>query len=77
MRTEFARAIIDLYNGNKNIIFITGDLGYMALEDVMKTYKERFINAGVAEQNMLSFAAGLAYEGFIPFVYSIACLCVS
>ncbi|MCX5726133.1 MAG: transketolase [Candidatus Saganbacteria bacterium] len=72
MRSEFAGSIIDLYDKNKNIIFITGDLGYKALENVMATYKERFINAGVAEQNMLSFAAGLAYEGFIPFVYSIA-----
>jgi transketolase len=44
----------------------------MALEKVQETYGERFINAGVSEQNMTSLAAGLAHEGFIPWIYSIA-----
>jgi transketolase len=44
----------------------------MALEGVAKTYAERFINAGIAEQNAVSLAAGLAREGHLPWVYSTA-----
>jgi transketolase len=44
----------------------------MALEGVKECLGERFINAGVAEQNMTTMAASLAYEGFIPFIYSIS-----
>jgi transketolase len=44
----------------------------MALEGVAKTYAERFINAGIAEQNSVSLAAGLAREGHLPWVYSTA-----
>ena len=72
MRAEFAQAMIGLHAQYPNFIFVSGDLGYMALEKVIETYRERFVNAGVAEQNMISIAAGLAYEGFIPWVYSIA-----
>lgn len=72
MRAEFAQAIIGLHDAHPNLVFITGDLGYMALEQVSETYGARFVNAGVAEQNMVSLAAGMAYEGFLPWVYSIA-----
>jgi transketolase len=72
MRNEFAAAIVKAKAHHEQLIFITGDLGYMALENVQKTFREHFINAGVAEQNMITMAAGLAHEGFIPFVYSIA-----
>lgn len=72
MRVEFAQAIIDQYNFQSQQVFLTGDLGYMALEQVSNTFGERFINAGVAEQNMVSMAAAMAYEGFIPWVYSIS-----
>jgi transketolase len=53
-------------------VFLTGDLGFMALEPVRQAAGERFINAGVAEQNMVTVAAGLARSGFQPWVYSIA-----
>lgn len=72
MRAEFAREIIAVAGANRQVLFLTGDLGYMALEPVQKALGDRFINAGVAEQNMTSVAAGLAREGFIPWVYSIA-----
>lgn len=72
MRKEFAQAITALALTNDKIIFLTGDLGFMALEGVREAMGERFINAGVAEQNMASMAASLAYEGFIPFIYSIS-----
>ena len=72
MRAEFAQAMIALFQKRRDLVFITGDLGYMALEGVAETYAERFINAGVAEQNAVSLAAGLAREGHLPWVYSAA-----
>jgi transketolase len=72
MRAEFAQAMLALHEQRKDLVFITGDIGYMALEDVAQTYGERFINAGVAEQNAVALAAGLARAGQLPWVYSIA-----
>src|SRR4051812_15482866 len=72
MRVEFAQSVIDAFDKNDKLVFITGDLGYMALEKVQQKFGEKFINAGVAEQNMVTVAAALAYEGFIPWTYSIS-----
>ena len=72
MRNEFAQAIISLKDKNPDLVFLTGDLGYLSLEKVQERYGEHFINAGVAEQNMVTVAAGLAHEGFVPFAYSIS-----
>ena len=72
MRAEFAAAVVKLGAPDPTSVFLTGDLGFMALEPVREAYGRRFINMGVAEQNMISFAAGLAREGFVPWVYSIA-----
>lgn len=72
MRVEFAQSVINAHDKNDKLVFITGDLGYMALEQVQQKYGERFINAGVAEQNMITVAAALAHEGFIPWAYSIS-----
>ena len=72
MRKEFAawmeaRSLADL-----RTVFLTGDLGFMALENVQKAMGDRFVNMGVAEQNMISVAAGLAQQGLHPYCYSIA-----
>ena len=72
MRNEFAQSIIALKDKNPNLVFMTGDLGYLSLEKVQERYGEHFINAGVAEQNMVTVAAGLAHEGLLPFIYSIS-----
>jgi transketolase len=72
MRAEFAQAMIALFQKRQDLVFITGDVGYMALEGVAQAYGERFINAGIAEQNQVSVAAGLAHEGHLPWVYSSA-----
>ncbi len=53
-------------------MFLTGDLGFRALEPLRDALGARFINAGVAEQNMVSVAAGMARSGLRPWVYSIA-----
>lgn len=72
MRVEFVRAVTPLVERDPRSIFITGDLGYNALEGLAASLGKRFLNAGVAEQNMVGVAAGLALSGLTPWVYSIA-----
>jgi len=72
MRKEFSQTIEKIARIDSRIIFLTGDLGFMALEGVRDIMGSRFINVGVSEQNMISLAAGLASEGLIPICYSIA-----
>jgi transketolase len=57
------------------MVFLTGDLGFMALEPLRDGMGGRFINAGVSEQNMVSVAAAMAREGLEAWVYSIAPFC--
>lgn len=56
---------------NENIFALTGDLGYGGFDKIMEDFPDRFINVGAAEQSMLDIAVGLAYDGKIPFCYSI------
>jgi transketolase len=72
MRSEFSRIIEHVGKEDEKIIFMSGDLGYKALEGVQKALGDRFINMGVAEQSMISAAAGMAHEGYKVFCYSIA-----
>jgi transketolase len=71
MRTAFCSAMVGVA-GRPDLVFLTGDLGFMALEPLRDTLGRRFINAGVAEQNMIGVAAGLARAGWRPWAYSIA-----
>lgn len=71
MRNQFCDALVALA-GRPDLVFLTGDLGFMALEPLQEALGDRFINAGVAEQNMLSVAAALAKQGFNAWAYSIA-----
>ena len=54
------------------IVLLTGDLGFTVVEPFAERFPDRFFNVGVAEQNMVGVATGLAEAGFVPFVYSIA-----
>ncbi|WAC09661.1 transketolase family protein [Dyadobacter pollutisoli] len=72
MRKEFSNAMEQLAMEDDSIVFITGDLGYNALENLQAKMGKRFINAGVAEQNMIGVAAGFAHKGYKVFCYSIA-----
>jgi len=71
MRKEFSKQILKISSDEK-YVFLSGDLGFMALEEVREKYQDRFINCGVSEQNMVGVAAGMAKGGFTVFVYSIA-----
>jgi transketolase len=72
MRVEFSKAMLKQVEKNDKLIFLTGDLGFMAFENLKHKLGNRFLNMGVSEQNMISVSASLAHDGFIPFVYSIA-----
>jgi transketolase len=72
MRVEFVKAVQQAMQKNQNDLFFTGDLGFNAFEGLRAEFGQRFLNAGAAEQNMVSLAAGAALEGFKPWVYSIA-----
>jgi transketolase len=72
MRAEFVQAVLAAIDEEPELLFLSGDLGFMALEPVVSKLGARFVNAGVSEQNMVAMAAALAYRGFKPIVYSIA-----
>ena len=71
MRTAFCSSMVAL-SGERPFVFFTGDLGFMALEPLRAAMGPRFINAGVAEQNMVTVAAGAASVGEQCWAYSIA-----
>ena len=71
MRNAFCSAMQTLAE-TVDYAFLTGDLGFMALEPLQQALGDRFVNAGVAEQNMVTVAAGMARTGFQCWAYSIA-----
>lgn len=71
MRTGIIKNIHEFMRRDKNIYFLTGDLGYSVLEAMQEDFPKRVINVGVAEQNMMSLATGLALSGKKVYVYSI------
>lgn len=76
MRKELCAALVDV-SSDSNMVFFTGDLGFMALEPLQDAMGARFINAGVAEQNMMSVAAAFAKDNWNVWCYSIASFCVA
>jgi transketolase len=72
VRTAFVTALCELADRDPRVLLLTGDLGFMAVEPFAERHPDRFVNVGVAEQNMVGMATGLAEAGYVPFVYSIA-----
>lgn len=71
MRNTFAQTLLREMKKNKKIMLLTGDLGYSVFEDIIRQCPDQYINCGLTEQSMTGIAAGLASEGYIPFIYSI------
>lgn len=71
MRNTFAKKIMELTEKDRSIILLTGDLGFSVFEEFKDRFPGNYINCGVAEQNMIGMAAGLALKGKKVFVYSI------
>ena len=72
MRNAFIDELVALAERHPQIALVVGDLGYSVVEPFADRFPDRFINAGVAEQNMTGLAAGMASEGYHVFTYSIA-----
>lgn len=72
MRYAFVSELSELASKNKDIVLLTGDLGFTVFEEFAKTFPKQFFNAGIAESNMMGVAAGLALGGKSVFAYSIA-----
>lgn len=71
MRDAFVKILLEEMAGNDRIVLITGDLGFGVLRPVWDRFPKQILNAGIAEQGMVSMAAGLAATGRIVLVYSI------
>lgn len=72
MRTAFIRTLVELAEQDERVNLVVGDLGFGVVEPFANKFPKRFVNAGVAEQNMTAIAAGMALCGKIVFTYSIA-----
>ena len=72
MRTAFSESLVRIATNNRDVLVLTGDHGYALFDDFRQKCPGQYINAGVAEQNMVGMAAGLARSGFRPFVYGLS-----
>src|SRR3989344_1980677 len=72
MRTAFVEEITKLAEKDKNVWLLTGDLGFSVFDDFQKKFPKQYLNVGVAEQDLISIAAGLAMSGKKIFAYSIS-----
>ncbi len=72
MRNECLNSVFRLAKKNKKVVFIGSDLGAGVLSDFKKEIPERFFMEGISEQHIVGMAAGMANEGFIPYVNTIA-----
>lgn len=71
MRKLFVQKLVEFAEQDPNVFLLAGDLGFSVIEPFKEKFQDRFINAGIAEQNMIGVAAGLALTGKKVFVYSI------
>lgn len=72
MRSAFSKAIVDAATADPKVLLLTGDHGYALFDEFRQRCPAQFINAGIAEQNMVGVAAGLAKAGFKPIVYGLS-----
>lgn len=72
MRATFSNTLVRLAKADPNVLLLTGDHGYALFDEFRRECPTQYINAGIAEQNMVGMAAGLARAGFRPFVYGLS-----
>lgn len=71
MRKVFANTLIKLAEKDPKICFLTPDMGYSIIDDFQIKFPKRYFNLGIAEQNVIAVAAGMALSGYKPYVYSV------
>jgi transketolase len=72
MRNAFSSALVEAARRDGRVLLLTGDHGYALFDELRRACPEQYLNAGVAEQNMVGVAAGLAKGGFRPVVYGLS-----
>lgn len=72
MRNAFSQALLEAARRDPRVVLLTGDHGYALFDEFRNVCREQYLNAGVAEQNMVGVAAGLAKGGFRPVVYGLS-----
>lgn len=72
MRDVFLQALYEQMETNHKIFFVAADFGSPVLDKIREKFPDRFINVGIAEQNLINVSTGLALEGFIVYAYAIA-----
>lgn len=72
MRDQFSDTLVSLTSTDSRVYLLTGDHGYALFDALRKSNPDRYLNAGIAEQNMVGVAAGMAKAGLIPIVYGLA-----
>lgn len=70
-RKTFIETLTRLARTDKKIMLIVGDVGFSFMEDFKVEFPDQFLNTGVLEQSMMGIAAGLANQGFKPYVYTM------
>ena len=71
MRNSFAQKVTSIADNDPDVRLLVGDIGFKIFDDFVDRHPEKFLNCGIAEQNMISVAAGMASEGLKVFVYTI------
>lgn len=72
LRKAFIETLTDLASKDDRVMLIIGDVGFSFLEDFIERFPNQFLNAGIAEQNMMGMAAGLCLAGWKPYVYTMS-----
>ena len=72
MRDSLLESILNKMSTDKDLLFISSDFGSPILDKIRKDFPDRFINVGIAEQNLINVSVGFALEGFTIFSYAIA-----
>jgi transketolase len=72
LRDAISKTLVSLAKSNSKVVLLTGDHGYALFDEFRKECPAQYINAGIAEQNMVGVAAGLARSGYRPIVYGLS-----
>ncbi len=72
MRDALVEEVYNKMHKNNQIFFLSDDLGAPILDKLREDFKDRFINVGIAEQNLINVATGLALEGYTVYAYGLA-----
>src|SRR5438270_12823645 len=72
MRDAFSKSLVQAAVADPRVVLLTGDHGYALFDEFRRVCPNQYVNAGVAEQNMVGVAAGLAKGGFRPVVYGLS-----